>query len=126
MKASLSLRNGLLQSLGVRLNLGVVRFYNGTQPTDVDTALSGNTLIVECAIPSTAFSLAGGVLSLIIGAGTVASSGTPTFARFFQFGGTNAEFDMTVGADLVLAQDAWTAGEAFPAPSIRITLPVGT
>lgn len=126
MKASLSLRNGLLTSLGVRLNLGVVRFYNGVQPADADTALSGNTLIVECALPATAFSVSGGVVSLNIGAGTVASSGTPTFARFFQFGGVNVEFDMTVGADLVLAQDAWTAGETFPAPSVRITLPVGT
>lgn len=126
MRAGLSLRNGLLTSLGVRLNLGVCRFYNGTQPADPDTALSGNTLIVECAMAATAFSVSGGVVTLNIGAGTVAASGTPTFARFFQFGGVNVEFDLTVGTDLTLAQDDWTAGETFPAPSVRITLPIGT
>ncbi len=126
MRTSLSTRSGLLLSLGVRLNVGVARFYNGTQPADADTALSGNTLLVECTLPSTAFSIAADVLTVIMGAGTLVASGTPTFARFFQFGGVTPVFDMAVGVDLVLSKAAWTVGESFPAPNVRITLPVGT
>lgn len=124
MKAGLSLREELLTRLGVRLNLGEARFYDGTQPTDSDTALSGNTLIANCQVLS--YAVASGVIQITLGSATVTTGGTPTFARFVQFASSDGEFDMTVGVDLVLSKAAWTISETFPGMTVNIQLPVGT
>lgn len=123
MKAGLSLREDLLTRVGIRLNLGIARFYTGTQPADSDTALGANTLVVQCNVIG--YAVASGQIQLTLEAGTVVASGTPTFARFLQFSFA-VEFDMTVGPDLVLSKAAWVAPEAFPGMTVNIQLPVGT
>lgn len=127
MKAGSSLRTDLLARVGIRLTAGYARFYSGTQPADSDTALAGNTLIAQCSISS--YLAAGGILALTLGSATVAAAGTPTFARFYQNGGsgvTGSEFDMTVGSDLSLSKADWTASETFPGMTVNIQLPVGS
>lgn len=123
MKAGEALRDHLLTRVGIRLASGIARFYDGTQPADSDTALSGNTLIVQCDI--TGYSVASGQIQLTLAAGIPVASGTPTFVRFLQFGFA-VEFDMTVGADVVLSKPDWVAAETFPGMTVNISLPVGT
>lgn len=126
MRAGLSLRNDLLNRAGSRLVSGVVRFYDGAQPTDSDTSLSGNVNIVTCALSASPYTVSSGVLTVTLPAATVLANGTPTFARFFQFGGVLAEFDLTVGTDIILSKDDWTAGEPFSGFNVQVNLPVGT
>lgn len=123
MKAGQDLRDELLTRVGIRLSSGIARFYDGAQPADSDTALGGNTLIVQCDV--TGYSVDGGRIALTLGAGVCVAAGTPTFARFLQFGFT-VEFDMTVGTDLVLSKADWAGSEAFPGMTVNIQLPVGT
>ena len=104
-----------------RCNGGYVRFYDGTPPVGgPDAALSGNTLIVQCALSNPAFGPpADGIIAAnIISAGTIAASGTPTFARFLRSDGTTAVVDMLVPSEITLLKSAWTLGEPFPGPSI--------
>ena len=42
-------------SLGAQCNNGYVRIYNGTMPTNANTALSGNTMMAEARFAATAF-----------------------------------------------------------------------
>ncbi len=120
MRTSVTDRNGALQGRGDRLNGGFVRFYSGPVPADPDTPLSGNTLIVECALGNPAcLSPSGGSMSFTpVSPGTVAASGAPTFARFLRSDGTSAVADMDVPGEIVLSKDAWLLGETFPGPSI--------
>lgn len=50
-KAALDAVTALLNSGGA----GKLRIYSGTKPTDCDTALSGNTVLVDFALNATAF-----------------------------------------------------------------------
>ncbi len=120
-------RNTALQGLGDALNSGFVRFYDGPAPTDPDAALSGNTLIAQCALSNPACQSPSGGSRVFnaIGTGTVASPGTPTFARFFRSDGTTAVVDMDVPDEITLSKSDWTAGEPFAGPAVTWTLPVG-
>lgn len=127
MRTSAVERNAALLGLGVSANGGFVRFYNGVKPTDPDTALSGNTLIVQCSLANPAYvTPSGGLMALAaITAGVVAVSGTPTFARFFRSDGTTAIVDMDVPGEIQLSKDTWVLGEPFPGPTVTWSLPVG-
>lgn len=120
MRTSVEDRNGALQGRGDRLNAGFVRFYAGPVPADADAALSGNTLIAECALgnPACAAPTAGTMAFNTIGSATCAASGDPTFARFVRFDGSTVVADMDVPGEITLTKSSWTAGEPFAAPSI--------
>ena len=123
MKAALALRDDLLNRAGARLSGGSAKFYTGAQPAAPEDAVGG-TLVVTCAISS--YSESAGYLSIVLASGTVANTGTPTFARFFQSDGTTVEFDATVGSDINLSKDDWTAAETFTGFTYQVNLPVGT
>jgi hypothetical protein len=127
MRTSVAERNAALLGLGISVNGGFVRFYDGVKPTDPDTALSGNTLIVQCSLSATAYlTPGGGLMSLnTIAAGVIAASGTPTFARFFRNGGLVAVVDMDVPDEIQLLKNTWVLGEPFPGPAVTWSLPVG-
>jgi hypothetical protein len=127
MRTSADGRNDALTVLGARLDAGFVRFYDGTKPTDSDTALSGNTLIVSCVLSNPACQAPFGGLMVFnaISAGVVAASGAPTFARFFTFDGTTAVADMDVPGEIQLSKNTWVLGEPFAGPSVTWSLPVG-
>jgi hypothetical protein len=126
MRTAITERNACLQAVGDVLDNGFVRFYDGMAPTDPNTALSGNTLIVECALSSPAMtSPSGGVRAFnAIGSASVAASGTPTFARFFRSDGVTAVVDMDVPEEIVLSKSDWVAGETFAGPSVTWNMPV--
>jgi len=68
---------------GADLDSGKYRIYNGTQPADSDTALSGNTLLAGLAFGATAFADASGgsiTANAITQDSSADATGTMTFA----------------------------------------------
>jgi hypothetical protein len=127
MKTRVTSRNTALQNLGDELDNGFVAFYDGTRPSDPDAALSGNALIVTCALPIPACSSPAGATRAFntILDSVVVATGTPTFARFFLSDGTTGVVDMQVPEEITLSKSDWTAGEPFVGPSVTFSLPVG-
>lgn len=79
------------------LNSGSMKIYSGTKPATVATALSGNTLLVSCALGASATAGASdGLVTLTISSGTAVGDGTASFARFFKSDGTTAVYDADV------------------------------
>ena len=93
-------------AIASRCNNGVIRVYSGAVPATADAALSGNTQLAELAFGATAFAPAvNGVATAnaITQDAAIDASGTATFFRVFQSGGTVVVFQGTValtGADL--------------------------
>ena len=104
---------------------GFLRIYNGTQPTGPDTALSGNTLLAELPLSSTAAANAsGGVLtfSAITTEASALATGTQTWASLVTSAGTRI-VDMSCGngsGDLNLSGTI-TLGGTVSVTSLTIT-----
>ena len=99
MKTSADIRNNAANYAATQHNSGFIRFYDGTRPTDPDTALSGNTELAECTFGATAFgaAVAGVVTANAITKDSSATGGsTATFARSFASDGTTALHDFRV------------------------------
>lgn len=120
MRLSIATRNANLAASALLVDGGYCVLYDGAPPTSPDSALSGNTLIVTCQLANPAGQPpSGGFMALNpTGAGVVAASGTPTFARFYRADGNTAEIDMLIPDEIVLSKPTWTLGEPFPALSI--------
>lgn len=92
-KTALDAALALLNSGGT----GKLRVYSGTPPTDTDTALSGNTLLIDFALNATAFAAStdlapGATASANSITGVNASaSGTAAFYRLLNNAGTAIE-----------------------------------
>lgn len=108
-------------------NGGKLRIYSGTKPANADTALSGNTLLAELALSSTAFgSASNGVATAnsITDDSSANASGTASFFRVFKSDGTTAVFDGTVGtsgADLNLNSTSISSGATVSVSSLTYT-----
>lgn len=115
-------------------NSGTLIIYSGTEPTNPDTALSGNTVLATFTFNSTAFgsdSSSGGfqqsTASFVAATVTAAASGTATFARMFETNGTTVVADFTVGTtatDIVLNSTAITSGGNVTLTSFVLKLPI--
>lgn len=111
------------------LNTGYIRVYDGTRPANVNTALSGNTLLAEARFQSTAFpaSTNGVAVANGITATSVLATGGPTFYRLLKSDGTTAISDGDVGLsgsdmNIPVGSPTLTTGGIF-APVITLTLP---
>lgn len=86
---------------GAKFNL-----YQGTQPANANTAISGQTLLVSMTIPGAFGTDVNGTLTLgTVNSGTAVATGTAQFFRVFQSDGTTVVMDGSVGtsgADLNL------------------------
>jgi hypothetical protein len=83
-----AMANAITTAIGTS---GKCKIYSGTEPATADTALSGNTLLADFTLSSTAFgSASNGVITLNGTPMTVAASatGTATFFRITTSGGT--------------------------------------
>lgn len=81
-KVSATSRNLGLDAAFDILNSGKLRIYDGTQPTDADTALSGNTLLADLALGATAFAAASAgskVANAITSDSSADATGTASF-----------------------------------------------
>lgn len=90
--------NAEANALAPLLNSGTIQIYSGTQPANANTALSGNTLLATLTFGATAFgaSALGVITANAITSGSAAATGTATFARLFETGGTVVVMDITV------------------------------
>jgi hypothetical protein len=100
--------NAEADALAALLNDGYLRIYDGSQPANADTALSGQTLLAELRFGNPAFgaAVAGLLTANAITADAAANAtGTASWFRALKSDGTTAVFDGSVGtasADLVL------------------------
>ncbi|MES1205012.1 MAG: hypothetical protein ABUS79_03665 [Pseudomonadota bacterium] len=129
-KTAVASRNLALNAAFDVLNSGgFLRIYDGTQPTDADTALGAQVLLAELPLNATAFAAASAG-SKTAGAITTDSSanatGTATWASLVKSGGTRGDtvMDMSVGtsgANLNMNSVAISAGAAVACTSLVIT-----
>ena len=94
-------RSRAADAVTARCNNGVMRIYAGSVPATADTALSGNTLLAELTFGATAFGAASNGVATANATGQDSSNdatGTPTFFRAFETGGTVVVFQGTAGA----------------------------
>jgi hypothetical protein len=105
---------------------GKLRFYDGTQPTDADTALGAQNVLAECSTPFAAAS-AGSKAANAISNGTISASGTATWASFLTSGNVR-KFDVSVGtssADIVVNSVAFSSGATLSVSSFTATMAAG-
>lgn len=120
MKISQAAGAAMIAALGALSNGGTLKVYSGTQPTNPDTAPSGNTLLATFTFNATAFGSPSLVsakeqISAAFAATTVtaAASGTAAFARVVESDGTTVIADLTVGTsatDIIINSTAITLG----------------
>lgn len=125
-RLSTAVRNAALDEITAAIGTsGFLRIYNGTQPANPGTALSGNTLLAELPLSSTAAGAAsGGVLtfSAITDEASAPATGTQTWASLVTSGGTRV-VDMSCGngsGDLNLSGTI-TSGGTVSVTSLTIT-----
>lgn len=127
LKYAVTLKNAKLDAITTAISTsGLLRIYSGTQPTNPDTALSGNTLLAELALSSTfAAGASSGVLtaSAITADSSADNTGTATWGTLTTSGGTR-KVDFTVGtsgADLNLNTTSIVSGAQVSVSSLAIT-----
>lgn len=100
LKYAVSLKNAKLDAITTQIGTsGLLRGYSGTQPTNPDTALSGNTQLFECALSSTAAAGASGgvwTANAITADSSADATGTLSFISLLTSGGTR-KIDMDAG-----------------------------
>ncbi len=127
-KTAVAQRNRAIDAVAVRANSGKLRIYSGTQPTDADTSLSGNTLLAELVMNATAFAAASGgsaAANAITQDSSADATGTATFYRLFESDGTTVVMDGSVGtatSNLVLNTVSIVAGAAVSCTAFTITM----
>lgn len=123
-------RNAQLDGMRTRLNSGYLRIYDGTQPTDPDTAITTQVKLAELRFGATAFPAAsGGVITAnaITSDNDAAATGTATWYRCFQSDGTTAEMDGSVGtatSNLVMASTSIVQHAVVSVSAFTHTLPM--
>jgi hypothetical protein len=122
-----TVKNAMLDALETDLGASpLLRIYDGTPPTNADTALSGNTLLAELAMSADAFAAASGgtkTANAITSDASANATGTASFFRLVTSGGT-AKVQGTVGtsgADLNLNSVSITSGGTVAVSSLVIT-----
>lgn len=121
-------RNAGLDTISSAIgNAGLLRIYDGTPPASANAALSGNTLLAEltCGTPFAA-AASGGVLTAnaITQDSSANATGTASFFRVYDSGGTNCMLQGTVGtsgADLNLNTVSIVSGGPVAVTSFAIT-----
>jgi hypothetical protein len=112
---------------------GTVRLYSGTMPTNVQTALSGNTVLAEATMSATSFNqtftTSGNnrvaTANAITGDSAANASGTATFFRVFA--GATAIWQGTVGttdSDMIMAETDIIANGPVNITSMTVSLPM--
>lgn len=127
-KTSVASRNLALNAAFDVLNGGgFLRIYDGTQPTDADTAIGAQVKLAELALSTTAFAAASGAskaASAITADSSADATGTATWATLVKSDGTTRVMDMSVGtsgANLNLNSVAISAGANVSVSSLTIS-----
>lgn len=134
MKIAQASGSAMLDAIKALSNGGTLVIYSGTQPTNPDTALSGNTALATFTFAATAFGSDSHVsnteqATATFSASTVTASGTgtATFARALKSDGTTVIADFTVGtsgSDINLNSTSITSGGNVTLSSFLEEMPV--
>ena len=93
----------------------IINIYNGTQPANANTALSGQTLLVSLPISGSFGTDSNGTITLsAVTNGTAVATGTAQFFRITQSNGTTVVMDGSVGtssADMILNNTSIASGQ---------------
>ena len=123
--------NAEADALGALLDNGYLRIYDGTQPTNADTAIGAQVLLAELRFNADAFpaAVAGVLTANAITADAAANAtGTATWFRALQSNGTSVVMDGSVGtsaADLILDSVAIQVNADVSVTSFTLTLSKG-
>ena len=132
MKITVARRNAQVDNFTGQCNSGLLRLYNGTKPTDADTALSGNTLLAELTLNATAFGASSSgtaTANAITQDSSADATGTCSFARMFASNGTTALADLTVGVgsgELQLNTLSIVSGLPVQVTALTVSQPLGS
>lgn len=126
-KTAVARRNAALDAaFDSVLNSGFLRIYDGTQPTDADTALGAQVLLAELTLNATAFAAASGgskAANAITADSSANATGTATWGTLATSGSVRL-FDFSVGtsgANLNLNSVAIQSGAQVSCSSFTIT-----
>lgn len=123
--------NAEADAVGGALNNGFIRLYNGAQPANADTALSGQTLLAELRFGADAFPAAvAGLLTAnaITEDPSANATGTATWARILASDGSTVWFDGSVDdadANVVIATTSIVAGAVVSCSSLTFQVSKG-
>jgi len=126
-KLSNAAANAAADAVCALLNTGYLRIYDGTQPTNADTAIGAQVLLAELRWNATAFAAAvNGVATAnaITADSSADATGTASWFRALKSDGTSVVFDGSVGtsgANLNLNSVAISAGAAVSVSSYTYT-----
>lgn len=125
-KTSIASRNLALNAAFDVLNAGFLKIYDGTQPTDADTALGAQVLLASLSLSATAFAAASAASKSAnaITSATAGASSTATWASLVKSDNTTRVMDMSVGtsgANLNLNSVAISSGATVSCSSLTIT-----
>lgn len=122
-----SIRNARLDAVDAGIgSSGKLRLYSGSQPTNVDTALSGQTLLAELALSSPAFdAAASGAMDADTISNDSSADATGTVAWGSLLDSSNVrQVDFTVGTsgtDMIIDNTSIVAGQVVSCSGITIT-----
>lgn len=93
----------------------IIRIYEGTQPSNANTAISGQTLLVSLTISGSFGTDSNGTITLSsVSNGTAVATGTGQFFRIVKSDGTTVVMDGSVGtssADMILNNTSIANGQ---------------
>jgi hypothetical protein len=130
-KFSNTMVNAEADAVGNALNSGYIRIYDGTQPTNADTAVGAQTLLAELRFGADAF---GAAVAGVITANAITSdssanaTGTASWARILASDGTTVWFDGSVGtsdANVILNTVSIVAGAVVSCSSLTFSVSKG-
>ena len=129
-KTAVARRNAALDAAFDVLNSGRLGIFDGTQPTDADTALGAQVLLAELTLGATAFAAAAAgskSANSITQDSSANATGTATWASLYPSARTTTgTMDMSAGVsgstpNLVLNSAAISSGAAVSCSSLAIT-----
>lgn len=130
-KTGAAARNLALNAAFDPLNNGRFGIFDGTQPTDADTALGAQVLLAELTLGATAFAAASAgskSANAITQDSSANATGTATWASLYASARTSAgTMDMSAGTstvNLTLNSAAISSGAAVSVSSLAITMAV--
>jgi hypothetical protein len=105
-------QNGLITYAGTG---SIIRLYDGTQPTNANTAISTQTLLVSLTVAGSFGTDSNGTITIgSVTSGTAVASSTATFFRIVKSDGTTVVMDGSVstsGADMNLNTTTIASGQ---------------
>jgi hypothetical protein len=105
-------QNGLITYAGTG---AIISIYTGTQPATANTALSGNTKLVDLVISGAFGTDSNGTLTFsTVSNGTAVATGAATFFRITKSDGTTVVMDGSVdtsGADMNISSTSISSGQ---------------